>query len=40
MPARSRRQQPQASPVALAVVIAAALFFLFSLIFFLMNVVF
>jgi hypothetical protein len=38
--ARSRRQQPQASPLALVAVIAAALFFLFSLIFFLMNVVF
>ena len=40
IPARSRRQQPQASPLALVVVIVAALFFLFSLIFFLMNVVF
>lgn len=39
-PARSRRQQPKASPLALVAVIAAALFFLFSLIFFLMNVVF
>src|SRR5919199_5110018 len=35
--ARSRRPQPQASPLALVVVIVAALFFLFSLIFFLMN---